>query len=122
MPARKSTKSKKAKPAKGKGKAVVKGKCGGWKAVLNMMPPGPWTLRVTGKCVFPNHKHKVTLKDAVPQGINPVILLLKKTVTTSPGIQTPEVVNVSYTKKTKTKYTHVTILPDGVTVKVQIVV
>ena len=89
-----------------------------------MMPPGPWILRVTGKCRFPIHGYKVTLKEAVPQGINPAILLLRKTVTPPTGfvIQTPQVVNVTFTKKTKTKYSKVTILPDGVTIDVHVVV
>ena len=85
MPTRKAKKTTKSKAVKGKaGKAKAKaapGKCSGWKAVLNMMPPGPSVLRVTGKCLFPTHGYKVTLKEAVPQGINPAILLLRKTVT-----------------------------------------
>src|SRR5438128_621879 len=104
MPARKTTKPKvmKAKAGKAKaGKAKAKaapGKCSGWKAIFNMMPPGPWILRVTGKCLFPIHGYKVTLKEAVPQGINPAILLLRKTVTPPTGfvIQTPQVVNVIF--------------------------
>ena len=113
--------AKKAKPAT-KGKATA-GKCGNWKAWLDTMPPGTPTLHVTGKCVFPTHGYKVTLKKAIPQGINPKILLLQKIVTPpgGPVIQTPETVQVKYSLKTKTKYTNVTILPDGVTVKVQIV-
>jgi hypothetical protein len=114
--------TKKAGAKGGKAKAVI-GKCGGWKAWLDLMPPGTPTLHVTGKCVFPKHGYKVTLKKAVPQGINPAILLLRKTVKPPTGIviPTPQIVNVSFTLKTKTKYTHVTILPDGVTVKVKIV-
>jgi len=131
MPARKKPTSSKAKAVKAKatkaktGKAkVVPGKCLGWKAVLNLMPPGPSILRVTGKCIFPKHGFKVTLKEAVPQGINPAILLLRKTVTPPIGlvIQTPQVVKVTFTKKTRTRYQKVTILPDGVTINVQIVV
>jgi len=128
MPTRKAKKTTKSKAVKGKaGKAKAKaapGKCSGWKAVLNMMPPGPSVLRVTGKCFFPTHGYKVTLKEAVPQGINPAILLLRKTVTPPTGfvIQTPQVVKVTFTKKTKTKYSKVTILPDGITITVQIVV
>ena len=63
------------------------------------------------------------LTKAVPQGINPKILLLRKTVTppTGPVIQTPQTVKVSFTLKTKFKYTHVTILPEVTTIKVQIV-
>ena len=126
MPIRKARKTTKGKAVKRKaGKATaVPGKCGGWKAVLNMMPPGPWILRVTGKCLFPKHGYKVTLKEAVPQGINPAILLLQKIVKPPTGIviPMPEVVNVVFTKKTKTKYSKVTILPGGPTINVQIVV
>ena len=97
---------------------LVPGKCSGWKAVFNQS-----ILRVTGKCIFPKHGFKVTLKEAVPQGINPAILLLKKTVKPPTGIviQTPQVVNVTFTKKTTFKYQKVTILPDGVTINVQVV-
>jgi hypothetical protein len=126
MPARKTPTSGKVKASKAKTiKAkVIPGKCAGWKAILNMMPPGPSILKVTGKCIFPKHGFKVTLKEAVPQGINPAILLLKKTVKPPTGIviATPQVVNVTFAKKTKFKYQKVTILPDGVTINVQIVV
>jgi hypothetical protein len=120
MPARKPV-AKKA--ASSKAKAVL-GKCGGWKAWLDLMPPGTPTLHVTGKCIFPKHGYKVTLKKAMPQGINPAILLLQKVVKPPTGIviPTPQTVLVNFTLKTKTKYKAVTILPDGVTVKVQIVV
>jgi len=125
MPARKTPTSGKAKAGKAKAtkaKAVkaklVPGKCSGWKAVFNQS-----ILRVIGKCIFPTHGFKVTLKQAVPQGINPAILLLKKTVKPPTGIviQTPQVVNVTFTKKTTFKYQKVTILPDGVTINVQVV-
>jgi hypothetical protein len=122
MATKKARKTTKKKTSKAK-VASAPGTCSGWKAVLNIMPPGPWTLRVTGKCRFPIHGFKVTLKPAVPQGINPTILLLRKTVKPpiGPVIQTPEVVNVTFTMKTKVKYKQVTILPDGVTINVQIV-
>lgn len=102
---------------------LAAGKCGGWKAWLDTMPPGTPTLHVTGKCIFPKHGYKVTLKEAVPQGINPAILLLRKVVTPPSGkvIQTPQTVNVHFKKKTTRKYKQVTILPDGVTVNVKIV-
>ena len=120
-----ATKKKATKKAAGKSSKakLASGKCGGWKAWLDLMPLGTPTLHVTGKCVFPKHGYKVTLKKAVPQGINPAILLLQKVVTPPTGvvIPTPQTVNVSFKLKTKTKYTHVTILPDGTTVKVQIV-
>ena len=101
--------------------AVSAGKCTGWQAWHDRMPPGPATLHVTGRCIFPKHGYKVTLKEAVPQGINPAILLLRKVVKppVGPVIQTPQTVPVHFRKKTDFKYTHVTILPDGVTVKVK---
>jgi hypothetical protein len=100
----------------------VTGRCTGWRAVQNNMPPGPATLTVTGRCTFPTTGYKVTLKEAVPQGINPAILLLKKTVRKPTGITLPVVttVNVRFVKKNvKIKYTNVTILPEGKTIKVQ---
>lgn len=122
MPARKAKKSTKTKASKAK-VAPSQGKCSGWKAVLNIHTPGPYLLRVTGKCRFPTHGYKVTLKEASPQGINPAILLLQKIVKppTGPVILTPETVNVVFTKKTKTKYKQVMILPGGPTIPVQIV-
>ena len=103
---------------------AVQGKCSGWKAWHDFQPLGTPTLHVTGKCVFPTTGYKVKLVKAVPQGINPKILLLRKVVTPPTGIVLPVVttVQVHYTLKTKTKYTHVTILPEVVTVKVKIVV
>ena len=97
------------------------GKCTGWQAVQDNRPPLPSRLRVTGKCTFPTHGYKVSLKEAVPQGINPRILLLRKTVTPPKGIVLPaqQTIEVSFTKKTKTTYTHVTILPEVKTIKVK---
>jgi hypothetical protein len=97
------------------------GRCTGWRAVLDHEPPLPWRLRVTGRCTFPTPGYKVTLKEAVPQGINPHILLLRKTVTPPKGvvIQIPQTVDVTFTKKTKTEYTRVTILPEVLTIKVK---
>ena len=120
MATKKSSKSKTSKASKAKADPS-QGKCSGWKAVHHLFPLEPAVLRVRGKCLFPTHGYKVTLKMAAPQGINPAILLLNKIVTppTGPVIQTPEVVNVVFTKKTKTKYQKVTILPDGPTIPVQ---
>ena len=88
------------------------------------MPPGPSKLHVSGKCRFPTHGYKVKLKKAVPQGINPTILLLEKVVTapSGPVIQVPEVVEVKYKQRVKRgQYKQVTILPEGKTVRVKIV-
>lgn len=120
--ASKKSSAKKGAARKGTVKAAASaGKCSGWQAWQDFMPPGPATLHVTGKCRFPTHGYKVTLKEAVPQGINPSILLLRKIVTppTGPVIQIPQDVPVNFRKRTNTHYTAVTILPDGTTVKVK---
>jgi hypothetical protein len=114
--------AKKGSAKKGAVKAAASaGKCTGWKAWQDFMPPGPSTLHVTGTCRFPTHGYKVTLKEAVPQGINPSILLLNKIVTppTGPVILTPQDVPVHFRKKTNARYKAVTILPEGTTLKVQ---
>jgi hypothetical protein len=123
-PAKKSAKKSTKKSSAKKAVAIkgVVGRCTGWQAVQDNMPPGPPKLTVTGRCRFPTGGYKVTLKEAVPQGINPAILLLRKTVRRPTGnvIQVLTTVRVRYVKKNSTfKYTHVTILPEGTTVKVQ---
>ncbi|WP_375414793.1 hypothetical protein [uncultured Bradyrhizobium sp.] len=50
-----------------------------WEAVADMMPPKPFSLRVTGK-VKGNEGQTVELAPAVPQGINPEILILELTI------------------------------------------
>lgn len=104
-------------------KSAGPGKCSGWKAIHDFMPPGPPVLRVTGKCVFPTPGYKVRLVKAVPQGFNPRILLLRKVVTPPTGmvLQVLSTVQVRYELKTSTRYTHVSIITDGVTIKVQTV-
>ena len=102
------------------------GKCRDWRAWHDKMPFGTPTLHVRGKCTFPQKGFRVSLVKAVPQGINPAILLLWKIVKPPIGGPIfplgPETISVSYKLKTNAKYTHVTILPDGVTVRVKIVV
>lgn len=121
---KKSTKAKKTTKPGSKAGVSNQGKCTGWNAWEDQMPPGPATLHVTGKCKFPTHGYKVKLKKAVPQGINPAILLLKKVVTapSGPVTQMPEVVEVKYQQRVKKgQYKRVTILPEGKTVRVKIV-
>jgi len=117
-----SAKKGSAKKAPGK-KAAPVGlvECGKWTAFHDHQPPGPATLRVTGVCVAPTPGYRIRLVAAVPQGFNPKILLLQKIVTPPKGIR-PQVrtkVEVRYTKRTSFEYTHVTILPDGKTIKVK---
>ena len=128
--AKKTTKTAAKKSAKAAAKSpgpaskASQGKCGGWRAWHDRMPPGPATLHVHGRCTFPTSGYKVKLVKAVPQGINPAILLLRRMVTPPAGIVLPVVqtIPVVFKLKTNAKYTHVTILPDGVTVKVKVAV
>jgi hypothetical protein len=98
------------------------GKCRDWRAVQDSRPPLTPRLRLTGKCTFPTPGYKVTLKESVPQGINPRILLLTKTVTPPKGIQ-PQVLQtilVGFEKNNATtQYDSITILPEVETVKVE---
>lgn len=120
----KKTSAKKSGALRPVGYKVAEGKCSGWRARHDLEPGGTPTLHVTGKCVFPTSGYKVRLEVAAPQGINPLILLLRKIVTPPSGIVLPVLttVPVKFTLKTNTKYTNVTILPEGVTIKVQQVV
>jgi hypothetical protein len=96
--------------------------CSGWKAVLNAEPPAPFTLHVTGNCHFDDSGYTVELKPAVPQGINPNVYILHKIVHKPAHVSHhPSNVAVDYTEKVKVKYTEVQIIPDNVTVTVQVV-
>ena len=131
MPARKLNKTTKGKVGKPT-LPLSQGKCSGWKAELRIRARLPivlksggavfYFLRVRGKCLFPIHGYKVTLEVAVPQGINPAILLLQKIVKPPTGllVKTPETVDVDFTIKTtkKPKHTQVMILPGGPTIPV----
>ena len=101
---------------------VSQGKCTGWQAVQDSQPPLRPRLRVTGRCTFPTPGYKVTLKESVPQGINPRILLLTKTVTPPKGPvpQVLQTILVGFEKKNATtRYDSITILPEGTTIKVK---
>lgn len=96
-------------------------KCGKWEAIHDFQPPGPARLRVTGVCRTPTPGWRIRLEEAEPQGINPLNLILIKIVTPPkrPKLQIGTMVDVRFTKRTKTRYTSVTIMPDGKTIKVQ---
>lgn len=116
-----STKKASATKAGGAKKASATIRCGKWTAYHDFMPPRTPTLRVTGECTTPTPGYRIRLEPAVPQGINPKILLLNKIVTppTGPRPQVLSKVEVRYSKRTRTEYTSVTILPDGVTIRVK---
>jgi len=95
--------------------------CTDWTAIHDFMPPRPARLRVHGKCTFPTPGFTVSFKPHVPQGINPVILLLDKVVTPPSGPE-PDVVttiDVQYEEQTDKHYTEVEVLPDKAKIKVE---
>ena len=59
-----------------------------FKAWIDTMPPGPAKLIVIGQIEVPTGGFKAKLVRAVPQGINPAILLLDVEVTKPTGIVT----------------------------------
>jgi hypothetical protein len=98
------------------------GQCGNWYAWHDFMPGRTPTLRVTGQCTFGTPGFIVTLTKASPQGINPKILILDKSVTPPTGVVTQVVttVDVRYEEETSTKYDQVHIRPDNAFVDVVI--
>ena len=52
-----------------------------WKAWIDTMPPGPGHLTVIGEVDVGNIASSAHLKETVPQGINPKILMLDLTIT-----------------------------------------
>lgn len=94
--------------------------CRDWQAIHDLMPGHPAKLTVTGTCTFPTPGYKVELRPSVPQGINPLDLLLDKIVTPPTGI-VPQVVTdveVRYEEITDVMYETVTI-EGGPTIKVE---
>lgn len=99
-----------------------------FKALLNKMP-GPGanpTLHVTGTVTVPTTGYHVSLVEAVPQGINPKILILevKKVKPTGPAGDVVSHIPVKYDKPHSPDYTDVTVRCDGddFTIPVEIVV
>lgn len=86
-----------------------------WKAWQNLQPPGPPKLIVTGRVEVTNTNQTPNLSEHVPQGINPKILLLDLTVTTS-GIGNPVVTwrDVRFEKSIQEdQYSNVDVLWEG---------
>lgn len=92
-----------------------------WSAVHDFMPPNPPRLRVHGVLVMPTPGYRLTLTRAVPQGINPDILLLDLHTEPPSGIvrQVLSPTTVSYQETTDTRYTSVHILPNGISIEVE---
>ena len=99
--------------------------CGDWSAVHDREPTGPAVLRVQGRCEFPVAGFSVELRRHEPQGSNPRNLLLDRIGHPPEGFPPPgtvvEIVDVDYREETETEYDTVTILPDGISVPVQVV-
>ena len=97
------------------------GYCRDWSAWHDHEPPGPPVLHVRGECEFPTAGFSVELRRREPQGFNPRDLLLDRIVRepSGPVAQVITVVRASYREETDFEFDTVTILPDGVSVKVQ---
>jgi hypothetical protein len=117
--AKKTGPAKKAAPPRSRIKSVV--------AVANLMPPGPFHLHVRARVEVPTPGYRAHLKVAVPQGINPAILILDVVTTKLPGIWPQHVTDIdaNYDDNRYTgHYKQVTVRygRDSKTVNVQIVV
>jgi hypothetical protein len=96
------------------------GNCHDWSAIHDLMPGHPSKLIVTGTCTFPTTGYEVELRPSVPQGINPLDLLLDKVVTPPTGIVAQHVTDVEarYEEVTDVMYETVTI-EGGPSIKVE---
>ena len=92
-----------------------------WTAVHNYQPTDPPHLTVRGVVTFPKPGFRLKLTPAVPQGINPQILLLNLSIMlpVEPLPGGPTDVEVSYVEQTAYPYTDVQINPLGEDVKVE---
>ena len=100
------------------------GRCSAWKAWIDAMPPGR-RLHVKGKCVYPTAGWAITLEKAVPQGVNPAVLILNRIakVPQGPAAQQQTTYEPTYDQKLSEaeNYDTVTIMPEKVSVHVEVV-
>jgi hypothetical protein len=125
-------KAKKAKAKRAKKAARPVKKAAGLRiikviAIENRQPLGPPSFYVIATVQVPSPGYTATLKKAVPQGINPAILILKVATKKKPGLWPAVITNVDARfdiKNYKGKFKQVTVLygKESKTVKVQIVV
>jgi hypothetical protein len=103
-------------------RSIKQGSCGAWYAWIDKMPGAQKRLFVIGTCVFPTTGYQVELRRAVPQGINPDILILHKVVTPPSGVVLDVItsVQVRYEEFPPVDYKQVEIQP-GPTIPVHIV-
>ena len=101
---------------------VVPGVCRDWTAFVDLQPPGPSTLRVTGTCEFPTGGFSAELRRREPQGFDPRDLLREKIVQEPDGPATTVVtaIDLRYEEEANAgDFDTVTILPDGPTIPVR---
>lgn len=94
-----------------------------FKAWITRMPPGPPKLIVIGKLEVPTGGYSAKLTRAVPQGINPAILLLDVQVTKPTGnvIQVISRIDVRFEESPPlVKYSSVTVRLGSDTVTVDV--
>ena len=87
----------------------------GWAAWHDRMPGVTPTLYVQGSCLCPTPQYTLQLRPHSPQGSNPEDYLLDL-VAVEPEGPVPDVITatpVFYTEETETRYTTVSIMPDG---------
>lgn len=101
---------------------TVPGECRDWTAFVDLQPPGPSMLRVTGTCEFPTAGFSAELRRVEPQGFNPRDLLLEKVVRAPEGPAATVVTTIELRYEEEAgagELDTVTILPDGPTIPVQ---
>lgn len=100
------------------------GQCSAWKAWIDAEPPGR-RLHVQGNCVYPTGGWTITLEKASPQGINPAVLILRKVAKPPQGQATQQVTTYEPTYDQKLgpeeNYETVTIIPDNISISVEVV-
>ncbi len=94
-----------------------------WESWHDTMPGSPATLHVTGKVICPTTGFSAILVPHYPPSLNQSIYLLSLVVIPPlPGEivhQTETEVDVHFREDTPQSYTHVTILPESITVEVK---
>lgn len=92
-----------------------------WVAWYNTMPGTPPTVHVIGQVTVPTAGYSVRLVRHVPPGFNPAILVLELVVVPPTGMaaQVVTTIRVHFQEQTATHYSHVTILPENVTIPVE---
>ena len=94
-----------------------------WTAILDRMPPGAPRLTVEGYCTCPTGGFTASLAKAVPQGTNPMILILELSTTPPSGIANQMVTDYKATfhENPSPSYEKVEIRPCDVIIAVKTV-